>query len=410
MTAPSASGTDQGLLCGITVIDFTRVLAGPYGTRMLADLGARVIKIERPGEGDEIRHTVLQLDPKRTDQSSYFARLNAGKLSIAIDLAQPQAREVVFDLVREADVVVENFSPGVMARYGLDDAALRALRPDLVYCSISGFGQTGPLSSMQAYAHLINAISGMMDLDRGDEAKPRVAYLQAADVLAGAHAFGAICAALVRRGRSGRGAYLDVSMLECLVAADDITYGALLNGGTVQRQPRIGMVIHAIGERYLAMQSAGAPHLWSRLVALIGRPELESDARFATPLARRANWPALLEILHDWLGGFDSVDQAVETLSAARIPAVPMLSPEEVVEHPQMAARSAFPEIDHPGRGRARITALPFHIDSEPVAPAGPAPYRVGQHTRLVLTELGYSAERIDALQSQQVVEIPGDG
>ena len=407
MTAPASATPDEPLLAGITVVDFTRVLAGPYGTRMLADLGARVIKIERPGEGDEIRHTVLQLDPNRTDQSSYFARLNAGKQSIAIDLAHPQARDVVLDLVRNADVVVENFSPGVMARYGLDDAALRALRPDLVYCSISGFGQTGPLSSMQAYAHLINAISGMMDLDRGDEPKPRVAYLQTADVLAGAHAFGAICAALVRRGRSGRGAYLDVSMLECLVAADDITYGALLNGGTVQRQPRIGMVVHPIGGRYVAMQSAGAPHLWSRLVALIGRPELATDARFATPMARRTNWPALLEILRDWLDGFDSVDQAVETLSAARIPAVPMLSPEELVEHPQMAARSAFPEIEHPARGRVRVTALPFHVDGQPVAPGGPAPYRVGQHTRQVLTELGYSAERIEALQSLRVVEIP---
>jgi len=408
MTAPASATPDEPLLAGVTVVDFTRVLAGPYCTRMLADLGARVIKIERPGEGDEIRHTVFQLDPGRTDQSTYFTRLNAGKESIAIDLAHPQARDVALDLVRTADVVVENFSPGVMARYGLDDAALRASRPDLVYCSISGFGQTGPLSSMQAYAHLINAISGMMDLDRGDEPKPRVAYLQAADVLAGAHAFGAICAALVRRGRSGRGAYLDVSMLECLVAADDMTYAALLNGGTVQRQPRIGMVVHPIGGRYVAVQSAGAPHLWSRLSALIGRPGLATDPRFATPMARRTNWPALLEILHEWLDGFNSVDEAVKTLSAARIPAVPMLSPEELVVHPQMAARSAFPEIEHPARGRIRVTALPFHVDKRPVAPGGPAPYRVGQHTREVLTGLlGYSDERVKTLESLRVVEIP---
>ena len=406
MTAFAAP--DDRLLSGITVVDFTRVLAGPYCTRMLADLGARVIKIERPGEGDEIRYTVLQLDPTRTDQSTYFARLNAGKESIAIDLANPLAREIALDLVRGADVVVENFSPGLMARYGLDDAALRALRPDLVYCSISGFGQTGPLSSMQAYAHLINAISGMMDLDRGGATEPRVAYLQAADVLAGAHAFGAICAALVRRGRSGRGAYLDVSMLECLVAADDITYGALLNGGEVQRQARIGMVVHPIGGRYIALQSAGAPHLWSRLSALIARPELMTDPRFATPMARRANWPALLAILHEWLDGYDSVEQAVLALSAARIPAVPMLSPEEVVAHPQMAARSAFPEIEHPVHGRVRVTALPFHVDHQPVAPGGPAPYRVGQHTREILTGLlGYSEERVRTLAAQRVVEIP---
>ncbi len=407
MTEPAISGADEPLLAGVTVVDFTRVLAGPYGTRMLADLGARVIKIERPGEGDEIRYTIFQLDPERTDQSSYFTRLNAGKQSIAIDLAHPQARELALDLVRGADVVVENFSPGVMARYGLDYASLRALRPYLVYCSISGYGQTRPLSSMQAYAHLINAISGMMDLDRCGEPTPRVSYLQTADVLAGAHACGAICAALVRRGRSGRGAYLDVSMLECLVAADDMTYPSLLNGGPVQRQPRIGMVVHPIGGRYVTMQSAGAPHLWSRLAALMGRPELEADARFATPMSRRTNWPALLQILRDWLDGFDSVDEAVAALSAARIPAVPMLSPEELVQHPHMAARGTFPEIEHKARGHVRVTALPFHVDGAAVAPGGPAQYRVGQHTRQVLTDLGYSAERIQALQSQRVIEVP---
>jgi len=298
----------------------------------------------------------------------------------------------------------------VMARYGLDDAALRAVRPDLVYCSISGFGQTGPLSSMQAYAHLINAISGMMDLDRGGESNPRVSYLQAADVLAGSQAFGAICAALLRRGRSGRGAYIDVSMLECLVAADDITFNAVLNGAPVERQPRIGMVVHPIRDRYIALQTAGAPHLWSRLVALTGRPDLATDARFATPAARRANWSALLAILREWLDTFDSVDQAVETLSAARVPSVPMLSPEELVTHPQMLARSAFPEVDHPARGRARVIATPFQIDGRPTVPHGPAPYRVGEQTRQVLTEvLGYSSQRVDALRTAKVVEVAGE-
>jgi crotonobetainyl-CoA:carnitine CoA-transferase CaiB-like acyl-CoA transferase len=167
------------------------------------------------------------------------------------------------------------------------------------------------------------------------------------------------------------------------------------------------MLVHPIGERYLAMQSAGAPHLWSRLIALVGRPELETDPRFATVMARRTNWAALVEILRERLDRFDSVEEAVETLGAARIPAVPMLSPEEVVELPQLAARSAFPEIPHRGRGRIRVTALPFHVDRKAVAPGGAAPYRVGQHTQEVLTELGYDAARIAALQSQRVVEIP---
>jgi CoA:oxalate CoA-transferase len=399
----------EPLLDGFTVLDFTRVLAGPYCTRLLADLGARVIKIERPGEGDEIRYSVTQLEPGRMDQSSYFVRLNAGKQGIAIDLAHPQARDVVLDLVRLADVVVENFSPGIMARYGLDDVALRAARPDLVYCSISGFGQTGPLGSMQAYAHLINAISGMMDMERSGEDQPRASYLQTADVLAGTHAFGAICAALLRRLRGGQGAYLDVSMLECLIVADDITFHSLLNGGEVWRAPRVGMLVHPIGNRHVAMQAVGAPHLLSRLLALIGRPDLALDERFATPTARRQNWPAFAQILREWLDRFGSVEQAVATLSAARIPSVPMLSPEEIVCHPQIVHRSVFPEVAHPTRGPVRVTASPFHIDRRPIGPVGPAPYRVGENTRQVLSDvLGYSTERVEALQRERVVEIAG--
>jgi formyl-CoA transferase/CoA:oxalate CoA-transferase len=393
------------LLEGVTVIDFTRVLAGPYCTRLLADLGAQVIKIERPGEGDEIRHIVLQLDPDRTDQSSYFVRLNAGKQGVAMDLAHPLAREVVLDMVRKADVVVENFSPGVMARYGLDAPSLRAIRPELVYCSISGFGQTGPLASMQAYAHLINAISGMMDLDRSGDQVPRVSYLQAADVLAGAHAFGAICAALYRKARSGHGATLDVSMLECLVAADDITYGAVLNGGDVERRPRVGMVVHQIGAGHVALQTAGAPHMWGRVTAFLGRDDLKEDPRFATPTLRRANWPALLAIVRARLDQFSSVDEAVSALASARIPSAPMLSPEEVVRHPQMQARAAFPEVSHPARGKVRVTATPFHLDGQPVHPSGPAPYRIGEDTVRILRDwLGYAPERVTALLEQKIV------
>ena len=404
----SRDGAGENLLDGYTVIDFTRVLAGPYCTRLLADLGARVIKIERPGEGDEIRYTAYQLEAGRTDQSSYFARLNTGKDGIAINLSLPQAGEIVRDLVRNADVVVENFSPGVMARYGLDAATLCTEFPGLVYCSISGFGQTGPLSSLQAYAHLINAISGMMDLDRGAEAQPRVSYLQAADVLAGTHAFGAICAALLRRARTGLGATLDVSMLECLIAADDITYGAVINGAPVERQSRVGMMVHPYGERHIALQTAGAPHLWLRLVELVGKPELASDPRFSTPAARRANWGALQQIYREWLGRYQSADEAVAALGAARIPVVPMLSPEEVVEHPQLLSRKAFPEIDHPGRGRIRVTATPFFVDGKPTHPRGPAPHRIGEQTAGVLaTLLGYTGDRIETLRKLGVIELP---
>jgi CoA:oxalate CoA-transferase len=398
--------TGEPLLQGLTVVDFTRVLAGPYCTRLLADLGARVIKIEWPGEGDEVRRGALQLEDGRTDQATYFVRVNVGKLGVAIDMTSPRGREVVHDLVRAADAVVENFVPGVMARLGCDYAALSAVKPDLVYCSISGFGQSGPLSGMQAFAHIINAISGMMALEREPDPHPRVTYLQAADVLAGTHAFGAILAALLRRGRSGQGAYLDVSMLECLVAAEDVTYGSILNGGPVSSGPRIGMVVHRVGDGHVATQTVGAAQLWPRLLQVLGRPELAADPRFATPPARRENWPALSDIITSWLGRFAKVDDAVATLTAARIPAVPVLSPEEVVDHPHLAARGAFPSVPHPGRGSVRVTATPFHVDGHPSVPGGPAPYRVGEHTRQVLRDiLGYNPERIAELEEAGAVQ-----
>ena len=396
------------LLDGLTVLDFTRVLAGPYCTRLLADLGARVIKIERPGEGDEMRRGFLQLDPERTDQSTYFIRINAGKQSVAVDLAHPESPSLVFDLARRADVVVENFLPGVMTKLGLDHAALAAVNPRLVYCSISGYGQTGPLSTAPAFALLISAISGLMHLEQGDDPAPRPGYLQAADVLAGTHAFGAILAALLRRGRTGEGARLDVSMLEALVAAEDISYGGVLNGGAAYPGPRPGMIVHRIGERYLAVQTVGAPELWARLTRTMGRAELATDARFATPAARREHWGELRRIVTGWLDGFAAVDDAIATLRAARVPCAPVLAPAEVAEHPHMAARHAFPAVPHPTRGEVRITATPYHVDHAPVSPAGAAPYRVGEHTHAVLRDvLGYSDERIDELTRQGVIDAP---
>ncbi|HBH01025.1 MAG TPA: hypothetical protein DDZ42_03725 [Candidatus Rokubacteria bacterium] len=399
----------EPLLAGVTVLDFSRVLAGPYCTRLLADLGARVIKIERPGEGDEMRRGFVQLQADRADQSTYFIRVNAGKQSVALDLAHPEARPVVLDLARVADVVVENFVPGVVARLGCDHATLAAVRPDLVYCSISGYGQTGPLREGQAFAHIINAVSGVMHLEQPPDPVPRVGYLQTADVLAGTHAFGAILAALLRRGRTGRGAHLDVSMLEALVAAEDITYGAVLNGGAEAPGPRAGMILHALGGRWLALQTVGAPQLWARLLATMGRPELADDPRFATPLARRAHWPELSAIVRAWLDGFPSVEAALDALGAARLPAAPVLAPAEVATHPHLAARGFFPAVPHPARGAVRVTGAPFHLDGGPVGPRAPAPWRVGEHTRAVLAEvLGYPPERIAALERAGAIEAPG--
>jgi len=395
-------------LSDLIVLDFTRVLAGPYCTRLLADLGARVIKIERAGGGDDMRKGHLQLDAARDDQSTYFTRINVGKQSVGLDLGRPETRDIVRDLARKADVAVENFAPGVAARLGIDYESLVAVKPDLVYCSISGFGQTGPWRSRPAFAHIIHAASGLMHLEQGELDSPRSANLQAADVLSGTHAFGAILAALWRRARTGAGARLDVSMLETLVAADDVSIAAGLNGGEKIGAPRPGMGVYEVGGRHLALQTVGSMDLWPRLYTMMDRPELAQDPRFATPTARRLHWPELSGLIGEWLKRFATVDEAIEALNAARIPCAPVLEPHEVIAHPHLVAREAFPEVPHPTRGTVRVTASPYHWDGKPTRPAGGAPYRVGEHSRLVLSGLlGYDADRIQALIASGAVEAP---
>jgi crotonobetainyl-CoA:carnitine CoA-transferase CaiB-like acyl-CoA transferase len=395
------------LLDGVTVLDFTRVLAGPYCTRLMADLGARVIKVERPGEGDETRRGYFQVEDGRADQATYFIRVNAGKRSVAIDLSQADGRAVAHDLTRHADVAIENFVPGVAAKLGIDAKTLRAINPKLVYCSISGFGQDGPLAGWPAFAHIISAMSGMMDLERNREPTPRVAYLQAADVLAGTHAFGAIAAGLVRQARTGEGATLDVSMLQALVAAEDVSFGAVLNGGDVSQGPRVGMIVADVKGRHVVTQYVGGPQLWMRMCGVMKRPDIENDPRFATPAARRQHWDELRPLLTEWLSRFPSAEEALRTLNAARLPAAPVLSPEEVVAHPHLRAREAFPEIPHAGRGTVRVTAAPFHVDGAPLRPAA-APWRIGEHTREVLSDvLGYTPARLDALRRAGAIAEP---
>ena len=396
-------------LDGLVILDLTRVLAGPYCTRLLADLGARVIKVERPGEGDEMRRGPHQLAPGRDDQSTYFTRVNAGKQRVGLDLASAEGRAVLLDLARRADVFVENFMPGVVGRLGCDYEAVRAVKPDIVYCSISGFGQTGPWRLRPAFAHIINAISGLMYLEQGDESAPRASNLQAADVLAANHAATAILAALLRRGRTGRGAFLDVSMLEALVGADSITFASVLNGGGEHGNPRPGLLVYDIGGRHLAFQVVGSPQLWPRLLGLMGRPELALDPRFKTSEGRRANARALHELIGEWVAArFRTVEEALPVLAEARIPCAPVLPPADVIASPHLAERAFFPAVPHPAAGAVRITASPYHVDGEPVHPRGPAAYRVGEHTREVLGGvLGYDDARIAALVDAGVIDAP---
>jgi CoA:oxalate CoA-transferase len=254
----------------------------------------------------------------------------------------------------------------------------------------------------------VHATSGLMHLERGANEPPRVLYLQVADVLAGTHAFGAISAALLRRARTGRGAYLDVSMLEALIGAEDISFGSVLNDGPSYPGPRSGMVVEQVGDGWLAFQIVGVLELWPRLLDLMGRPDLPQDPRFATPIARREHWPELRAIIAGWLRRFASVEEALTVLDAGRIPCTRVLWPAEVVSAPHLQARDAFPSVPHRTRGAVRVTASPFHVDGEPTTPTGPAPYRPGEDTGTVLAELlGYPPDRIAGLARSGAVTGP---
>ena len=404
----SPTVTDDSLpLHGLLVVDLTRVLAGPYCTRLLSDLGARVIKIERPIEGDEMRHNPHQIEAGRDDQSTYFARVNAGKESVAVDLSRPDGRDVVLGLAGHADVFIENFAPGVAGKLGLDYEAVARRKPDIVYCSISGFGQTGPWRERPAFAHIINAVSGMMALEQGDEAAPRASNLQAADVLAAAHAMGAIMAALWRRARTGQGAHLDVSMLEALVGADSVTYASVLNGGEEHGNPRPGMIVHKIGDRYMAMQIVGAPRLWQRLLGLMKRPELGEDPRFTTALTRRRHWRELRGVITGWLDTSPARRRRSRCSPPRASPARrccgrPRSSP------PSTSPRAASSRCSPIRPGLAARDRQP--VSSGRPAHASPGAGRLSRgpaHAPVLRDLLGYKDERIAELVAAGIVEGP---
>ena len=407
MTGQNLEVASSGMLDDLTVLDFTRVLAGPYCTRLMADLGAEIIKIERPGGGDEMRRSPAVIAGDG-DQSTYYVRRNAGKKSVAVDLSSQAGRAIAHDLVRHADVVVENFMPGVAEKLGIGYTELKAIKPDLVYCSISGYGQTGPMSRRGAFAHVVAAASGVMHLDT-DAAGPRSSHSQAADALAGAHGFGAILAALWRRQRTGQGALIDVSMLESLMASEDLSFGTVPNGfDAMPCGPRVGMGLSQVHGRWIAWQSAGAPNLWSRLCDAMQRPDLLDDERFATPDARREHWPAAHDVVSAWLATFADVAAALEALTAARVPCALVRTVEEVVACEHLAHRRAFHPVPHQDMDEVLVTSSPYWIDEAPVHPARAAPYQVGEHTHDVLSaQLGYSEQQIAQLAESGAIETP---
>lgn len=383
---------EEDALAGVRVLDFTSVMAGPFATRMLADLGADVVKVESL-EGDQVRAR----PPVRDGHSAYFGHLNAGKRSIACNLKSPDIRALILALVKRFDVLVENFRPGVMQRFGLDYATLSALNPRLIYCSISGYGQEGPKAHHPAYAPVIHAASGfdMVNLHYQDDVdRPATGGIFVADVLGGTHAFGAIQAALYQREKTGKGQHIDLSMLEAMVGMLVFeAQEAQFPGGA--RRPLYSPLRTSDGFIMVAPTSS---RNFEQLSDAVGHPEWREDPRFSTNADRNANWATLLGLTEQWTVGRTS-GEAEETLAQHGVPCARYRDMAEVLDDPQLAAREAWTTI-HDGAGPFAVPNPPFRMSGTRARPRDLVA-DLGQHgASLLMEELGLSDAAVADLRT----------
>ncbi len=393
-----------GALAGLTVLDLSRVLSGPFATMTLADLGADVVKIEQPGTGDDTRQWG---PPFQGDEAAYFLSVNRNKRSLAVDLKSADGLALVRDLARRADVVVENFRPGTAARLGLGYDDLAAENPGLVYASISGYGQTGPDSHRAGYDAIAQARSGIMSVTGEADGPPVRVGVSSADLVAGMWAVIGILAALRERDRSGQGQWVDISLLDGSVSW--LTYVASGYFATGTRPPRYGSAHPTIapyqgfatkdGDLMLAV---GNDAIWRRFAPVAGLADLLEDPRFTTNPLRVEHRDELLPLVADAMAARTSVEW-VEVLDAAGVPVGPIQTVDEVVTDPQVLARGMIGEVKHPTAGTVRTIGCPVRLTATPPQ-VRTAPPLLGQHTDDVLAELGVDQERLAALRASGAV------
>ena len=380
----------------VRVLDFTAVMAGPFATRLLADLGADVIKVE-PFEGDQVRAR----PPLRDGHSSYFGHLNAGKRSIVLNLKSPEATSLIERLVGRFDVVVENYRPGVMRRLGLDYASLSRINPRLIYCSVSGYGQSGPRALEPAYAPVIHAASGfdMVNLAYQDGAsRPATSGVFIADVLGGTHAFAAIQAALYQRERTGRGQFIDLAMMDAMLGMLVFeTQEAQFPGGN--RRPLYPPLRTKDG--YL-MVAPTSPRNFEQLCSATGHPEWRADPRFLTTSDRNANWTELLGLVEQW-ALLRTAAEAEETLSAHGVPCSRYRIMADVLADTHLAARGTFAEISDPA-GSFRVVNPPFRMSDSETHARNFIPALGENGSDILRDELAMPDAEIEVLRSRGVI------
>ncbi len=386
-TAANDAGSPTKSFQGLRVLDFATTIAGPHCARMLADMGAEVIKIET-AEGETMRTR----PPLRNNFSTVFGQLNVGKKSLVLDLKSPEAIEVIRRLVAGADIVVENFRPGVMRRLKLDYASLRELNPKLIYCSISGYGQSGPSAELPAYAPVIHAASGydMAHLSyQPGRSRPDYCGIYHADVLTGVYAFGAISAALYQRQSSGKGQHIDVSMLESMLS---LTLNELQWSQfevSLPKRPMFGPLETADG---YVMVAVASEKTFQGLVNAAGHSEWIADPRFAKYADRRDNWEALFDGIESWSRTL-TTERCLAELNDHGVPCSAYRTVAEALCDPQIAHRGALSEVED-GGGTFKVLNLPFRMSGADVS-AGKRIATLGEHTVVFLKESGLSADQI---------------
>nr|WP_294504383.1 CoA transferase [uncultured Rhodopila sp.] len=389
-------------LSGMTVLDLTRVLSGPFCTALLGDMGADVIKIEAP-EGDSVRRS----GTIRDGLSWYFAQFNRNKRSVRLDLRRPEAKAILARLIERSDVLVENFRPGVLARMGFDDARLHALRPSLVTCSINGFGSTGPYRDRPAFDFIAQAMSGFMSVNGGPDDPPMRSGLPISDLVAGLYAALSIAACVPRARATGQGQRAEVSLTNSLVSL--LSYIASATFATGAAPPRSGND-HPITAPYGLFPTrdgeiALAPPddtFFGRLADALDEPGLKSDPLYATQMARVANRARINAIVGGKLAANTSA-YWIETLNKAGVPCGPVNSVAAVFKDPQILEQEMVINVGHPGHGIVRMLGFPIKLSDTPCRVRRSAP-DLGEHSDEVLAELGYSDGERAALRRNGVI------
>lgn len=405
---PESEPQLSGPLAGIKVLDLSRVLAGPWSGQMLGDLGADVIKVEQPGQGDDTRKWGPPFLTDGSRDSAYYLCANRNKRSVAIDLSRPEGQELVRQLAAQADIVLENFRVGGLAKYGLDYAALKAVKPDLIYCSITGFGQTGPEKDKGGYDFLIQGMSGLMSVTGDADGHPLKVGIPVSDLTTGLYATISILAALQHRNRTGEGQHIDLALLDAQMALLANQGSNWLNGGAEPH--RMGNQHPTIvpyqdfacadGDIIIAL---GNDRQFRDLVHVLGLPEMAEDPRFALSANRSANRDAMFERINPAIAEWKS-DDLLAALEAAKLPCGKINTIPQALAQPQTLARELVQEITRKDGTPVRFVGFPAKLSASPVT-YRLAPPRSGQDTRAVLNEvLGLGDDEVDALATAGVV------